>query len=197
MFLACGRADQGADTQRPLEPDDRFSEADAQPIPAQDPHRSEPAPGVSAPTEPFGPIADQGPPEEPETVNPPTQVTGTYMNARVLAETELTVDIGLTAYHKGLRVQEHPESFSAIWSVSQAADPQVSATLMPSGDGAQDMILRVSGESLKAVRAQFPLISVMLQVKDLKLSKNDTQLNQAVLSILQETTNRGSEPAQP
>lgn len=192
LFMACGRADQGADSTLPQENEKLFGDADGEALPTSEgPEAPKPSP-EPAPLaiDPLGPIANQDGPSEPETINPPTQVTGTYMNAAVLQESATEIEIGLSAYYGSERVSQHPDTLQAIWSVSPGADPLVTVELENTSAANHDMILRVSGESLKAIRAQFVQINVMLQVKDLKLNKNSSTINQSVLTVLQESASR-------
>ncbi len=111
LFVACGRADQGADAAFPEASDENFAEADGLAIPTSDRGDSVDKPGLPAPLPPApgdaqSPIASQDGAGEAETINPPTQVTGTYMNAIVLSESATSIEIGLSAYHMGERVSQ-------------------------------------------------------------------------------------------
>ncbi len=187
MFLACGRADQGADSQPPSSLDASATVTDSE-LPNQASSDSH--------VEPVGPIGSvaQDPPGEEETVTPPIQVTGTYMHARILVESATNVEIGLSAYHNGERVSMHPDTLQAIWSVTQPPDVQVSVSIQPFASEDTDVKLLMSGESLKAIRAQYKVVNLLLQVKDLKLNKDTPQLSRSISAALEETTAKETVP---
>lgn len=183
LLSACGRTNQGAN------PDDPMSEtADASAIPpVQDPIVNPQESNQEASPDPNARTA--------ESIVPPNKVTGAYLVAKVIQTSETTVSIGLTAFVDSIRVATRPELYRALFSVTPSEDPGVTADLTESAVADHDMVLEMTGESIKAIKEQLPIIQIGLVVSNLVTNKKNDAVVRTVEAALLESASRDGNAA--
>lgn len=117
-------------------------------------------------------------PKEPvnEKVDPPVPVTGVWLNAEVLQESnvngKVTATIGIASYYHGIKVSDQRDRFLVTMTASPTANTGTIVTQNEVATGNYDQEVRVEGSNPAQVRNAYG--SIMLYVTILDRSDNTT-----------------------